>query len=370
MGTLPPGLVASAGFSVVGLLISGFGEGDAGALTAGVAPVAGFAGVCAPATPVTRTETRNSRISQWEDIGPHTSTPELDASWSPKSLESRNLRMGHSEESAAADDTESDGGAWTTRAGGANGIVRFLVAFAPRNDPFVFVPCLGAITPNPNGYDDPRDSRSRRFLLVGEVSIAVPTLSLPKPRPAHPVTVLPIESLGKRLLVVARVLLKNCGGPSLMRRLCSLALLVALGLASAPWARGGDLRITLPKRTKPTPVQQLNRDGVRAIQKRRYDEAKKLFYKAYLLDPNDPFTLNNLGYIAELDGEVERAQRYYALAADLSSDATIAKASSEGVEGKSVAEVAGNAEDKGLEINRLNVEAMALLLHDRAPEAE
>ena len=64
-----------------------------------------------------------------------------------------------------------------------------------------------------------------------------------------------------------------------------------------------DLHISIPKRTKPTPVQKLNRDGVKQIEKHNYGEAKKLFYKAYLLDPNDPFTLNNLGYIAELESE-------------------------------------------------------------------
>src|ERR1051326_8596391 len=128
-----------------------------------------------------------------------------------------------------------------------------------------------------------------------------------------------------------------------MRRLCSLAFVLLAALAPMPRAHAQDLRITLPKRSKPTPVQQLNIDGVKAVRKHAYDKAKKLFYKAYLLDPNDPFTLNNLGYISELDGDLDRAQRYYGLAADLSSDATVAKSTSESVQGKSVAEVAGNA---------------------------
>ncbi len=153
-----------------------------------------------------------------------------------------------------------------------------------------------------------------------------------------------------------------------MHRLGSLVCILCLTFAVS--AAGADLRISIPKRTKPTPVQQLNRDGVRAVQKRNYDLAKRLFYKAYLLDPNDPFTLNNLGYVAELEGELERAQRYYALAGELSSDATIDRASEKAVEGKAVAQVAGGALDKNLEINRLNVEAMTLLNKDRAPEAE
>ena len=87
-------------------------------------------------------------------------------------------------------------------------------------------------------------------------------------------------------------------------------------LAITTGAHAADLRIKIPKRSKPTPVQKLNQDGVKAVQKHDYEKAKRLFYKAYLVDPNDPFTLNNLGYIAELEGEIERAQRYYALAAE------------------------------------------------------
>ena len=129
-------------------------------------------------------------------------------------------------------------------------------------------------------------------------------------------------------------------------------------------------RLNLPKRTKPTPVQQYNRDGVSAIQHHDYNKAKKLFYRAYLLDPDDPFTLNNLGYMAELEGDVDRAQRYYDLAAEHKSEALVDKSDNDSVKGKPVDKVAGNAEDQKLEINRLNVQALALLMKDRAPEAD
>jgi len=134
------------------------------------------------------------------------------------------------------------------------------------------------------------------------------------------------------------------------------------------WA--GEFRLSLPKRTKPTPVQKLNQDGVKACQKHDYARAKKLFYKAYLVDPNDPFTLNNLGYIAELDGDLERAQRYYALSQENSSEALVYRSSEKKDEGKTVSQIAGTAQDKGLNVNRLNVEAMGLLMKDRAPEAD
>ncbi len=151
------------------------------------------------------------------------------------------------------------------------------------------------------------------------------------------------------------------------RSLVVAIFVVGLG-ASSLFA--GDVRIPLPKKSKYTPVQKLNRDGVSAVEKHQYDKAKKLFYKAYLIDPNDPFTLNNLGYLAELEGESDRAQRYYQLASEQNSDAVIDKATNDLVEGKPVSAVAGNAEEKGIRINRLNNQAIALLEKDRAPEAD
>ncbi|HMC30904.1 MAG TPA: hypothetical protein VKL99_08705, partial [Candidatus Angelobacter sp.] len=133
---------------------------------------------------------------------------------------------------------------------------------------------------------------------------------------------------------------------------------------------GKDLRISIPKRTKPTPVQKLNRDGVKQIEKHNYGEAKKLFYKAYLLDPNDPFTLNNLGYIAELEGNEERAQRFYELAQEQNSDAVVDASSTDDAKGKTLSQVAGHADQKNMDVNRLNVQALTLLLKDRAPEAD
>jgi Flp pilus assembly protein TadD len=143
----------------------------------------------------------------------------------------------------------------------------------------------------------------------------------------------------------------------------------AVGLIVAPM-NAQELRLPLPKKSKYTPVQKLNRDGVKAVEKHQYDKAKKLFYKAYLIDPNDPFTLNNLGYLAELEGDADRAQRFYQLASEQNSDAIVDVATNSRVEGKPVSTVAGNAEEKGIQVNRLNSEAIALLSRDRAPEAD
>ena len=107
--------------------------------------------------------------------------------------------------------------------------------------------------------------------------------------------------------------------------------LVAAGVVSISvgWglqAHAGDLKITLPKRSSMTPVQRLNQEGVEAVRKHSYEKAETFFYKAYLLDPDDPFTLNNLGYISELQGQVDRAQHFYMLAGQLATDAAIQKA--------------------------------------------
>ncbi len=153
---------------------------------------------------------------------------------------------------------------------------------------------------------------------------------------------------------------------SISRKLACALLGCALALPMA----AKDVRLSLPKHTKPTPVQKLNQEGVKELEKHNYKKAKELFYKAYLIDPDNPFTLNNLGYIAELDGQIDRAQRYYALAADHASDALVYKSTEKEAVGKPVEQVAGNAADQQMQINRANVYAMSLLQKDRAPEAD
>ncbi|MCU1220531.1 MAG: Tetratricopeptide repeat protein, partial [Candidatus Angelobacter sp.] len=135
-------------------------------------------------------------------------------------------------------------------------------------------------------------------------------------------------------------------------------------------AQAQQLRIPLPKKSKFTPVQQLNRDGVAALKKHDIGKAKRLFYKAYLIDPNDPFTLNNLGYVSELEGSLERAQRYYDQAKANTSEAVIDRSTAQEVQGKTVASVAGHTAEGPMKVNELNSEALGLLNRDRAPEAD
>ena len=147
------------------------------------------------------------------------------------------------------------------------------------------------------------------------------------------------------------------------------AAVVTVSIVGGPQARAGDIKITLPKRSHMTPVQRLNREGVEAVRKHSYTKAETFFYKAYLLDPQDPFTLNNLGYVSELQGQVDRAQRFYGLAGQEATDAAIALASSPRLEGSTL-KAALAVPDIPLQINHDNVEAVRLLSQGRGPEAD
>jgi Flp pilus assembly protein TadD len=144
-------------------------------------------------------------------------------------------------------------------------------------------------------------------------------------------------------------------------------VIVIAGLAQI--ARAGDLKLTLPKRSHLTPVQRLNREGVEAIQKQHYEKAETLFYQAYLFDPADPFTLYNLGYVSELQGQLDRAQKLYGLASEQATDAVIDRTSVRQLEGKPMRDALGTLKDVPMQVNRMNVEAIRLLSQGRAPEA-
>ena len=128
----------------------------------------------------------------------------------------------------------------------------------------------------------------------------------------------------------------------------------ALGL-SLSQAFAGDLKIEIPRRSKLTPVQRLNREGVEAIRKHNYAKAEQLFYKAYLFDPDDAFTLNNLGYISEMQGQLDRAERFYELASEQSSTAVIDLASAKEMKGRSMKDAVA-VTNEPLQINHANVE--------------
>lgn len=58
-------------------------------------------------------------------------------------------------------------------------------------------------------------------------------------------------------------------------------------------------------------VAALNLRGVSAVNRNDLSSADADFRKAYALDPNNAFTLNNIGYASELEGDRETAQFFY-----------------------------------------------------------
>ncbi|MGA8530597.1 MAG: tetratricopeptide repeat protein [Acidobacteriaceae bacterium] len=157
---------------------------------------------------------------------------------------------------------------------------------------------------------------------------------------------------------------------SKLGRAAMLGATAALTLSAMGVARAQDIKITLPRHSQLTPVQRLNRDGVDAVRKNDYGKAEALFYKAYLYDPSDPFTLNNLGYIAELQGELSRAQNFYKLASEQGTDAFISLSSEKELQGKRMSVALNSLRDTPMQVNRMNFDAMNLLAERRSAEAE
>lgn len=151
-----------------------------------------------------------------------------------------------------------------------------------------------------------------------------------------------------------------------LKLITAIATIAILG----PQARAGDvLKITIPRRSELTPVQRLNREGVEAVKKQQYEKASAFFYKAYLYDPADPFTLNNLGYVSELQGELDRAHKFYTLASEQGSNATIDKSNAKQLEGKPMQSAFQSLQDVPMRVNRMNVNALNLLSKDGGRQA-
>lgn len=146
------------------------------------------------------------------------------------------------------------------------------------------------------------------------------------------------------------------------------ALGLLMGTAGTP-ALARDLRIVIPRRSRLTPVQRLNRDGVNEIRHHHYQKAEALFYKAYLYDPSDPFTLNNLGYVSELRGELQNAENFYKLAGEQSCDALIAVSSEKSLKGKPMTVALNDMQDLPMRLNQANVQAVVLLSQNHPFEA-
>ena len=153
-------------------------------------------------------------------------------------------------------------------------------------------------------------------------------------------------------------------------RLLSAAGIITAACAAPRYAITQNLRITIPLHSELTPVQKLNREGVDALSKQHYEKAQGLFYKAYLYDPADPFTLNNLGYVSELQGQVDRAEEFYRLATEQGSYATIDRSSAKQLKGRPMMDALGTLKNVPMRVNRIDVLGMALLSEHQPFEAD
>jgi len=88
-------------------------------------------------------------------------------------------------------------------------------------------------------------------------------------------------------------------------------------------------------------VARLNLRGVSAINRNDRQAARQYFEQAYKLDPNNAFALNNMGYLAEMDGDQESATFYYEKAQTAQrDDRKVSVATRRDAEGQPVAGVA------------------------------
>lgn len=146
-------------------------------------------------------------------------------------------------------------------------------------------------------------------------------------------------------------------------------MVLAAGFFPQPCAAKDHWTLNIPLRSRSSPVQRLNRAGVEAVKKNNYEKAEALFYKAYLYDPSDPFTLNNLGYVAELQGQIERAHQYYQMATEQGCDAPISMSSMASLKGKPMDAAYASLQNLPMRVNRINIDAMRLVAEDRDFEA-
>jgi Flp pilus assembly protein TadD len=94
-------------------------------------------------------------------------------------------------------------------------------------------------------------------------------------------------------------------------------------------------------------VAELNLRGVSAFNRNDLRTADRDFRNAYALAPGNAFVLNNIGYIAEIEGDRETAQYLYDKAKTVADPkATIGLATRRSAEGLKLAAVASDSDSK------------------------
>ena len=98
-------------------------------------------------------------------------------------------------------------------------------------------------------------------------------------------------------------------------------------------------------------VARLNLQGVSALNRNDSQAARSYFEQAYKLDPRNAFTLNNMGYVAEMDGDHETADQFYAAAREArDASARVTLANRHEMQGLPLGQVA-RSNDEGAQAN-------------------
>jgi tetratricopeptide (TPR) repeat protein len=87
--------------------------------------------------------------------------------------------------------------------------------------------------------------------------------------------------------------------------------------------------------------------GVSATNQNDLKAARQDFLQAYSLDPNSAFSLNNVGYVAEMDGDLETAEFFYERARKaMDANARVGLATRRAAEGMNLVAVAADSDEK------------------------
>ena len=94
-------------------------------------------------------------------------------------------------------------------------------------------------------------------------------------------------------------------------------------------------------------VAALNIRGVSALNRNDVSAADQDFRKAFALDPNNAFAINNVGYLSEIEGDRESAEFYYEKAeASDGANRPVGLASRQSAEGSRLGQVASDSDTK------------------------
>jgi Flp pilus assembly protein TadD len=121
----------------------------------------------------------------------------------------------------------------------------------------------------------------------------------------------------------------------------------------------------------PMQVNRMNVEAIRLISQGRATEALVVLQKALTIDPQNTYTLNNLGVAKEARGDYDEAMKYYKAAADAHSNEPVIVTLNRAWRGKPVSEMAADSAKKLSQRmqNAATAQAQAALLTVRGVSA-